>query len=592
MANPTWQDLQDQQAAGTIVIVGLTPDSTGTVQSGPRKGDGVLVRDASGQEYITRVQADGTLADPQPNSKQVQPKPTLSSEDFPAADEIAPKAPQAVKDYYDKVRNDPKASPAEIHSALTTLQAADTHAAAASNVDANTQALAASAAAKLAVGRVPTSTELAAYNKLKLAQQSAPPSNFDMTNPYVKMAYQAALDAGINPNIFLKQIQQESGFNPNAVSSAGALGIAQFMPGTAQSHGVDPRDPQSSLTGAAEYMKQLLTKYNGSYAKALGAYNAGEGTIDSGGPLPAETRNYISSILSGSGGAVGLGGGLSLPGLAGSGKNQALQDQLTKLQIQEAQQKLTPQVQLLFEQQSQTINSIGHALAQGQISMSEANQRYSATKAYTDAAVQGTTPYAIYEKQLADEQVRAQDAQNLITKEMDSGQAMSKTLLDMLGPSNPNAAHLTVMPSVPIDYNSILAAGKQSAEQYIPPGLSDAATSLLTSFYGGTPGLPKYGSPQIANGGQQSNTSPPVPGLDPNFVSALSPAVQSELTNSNNGANPQPPTPPQQAQVQPNPFANVGPPPTIDPNTVRGLLGDAFNPNQTVPYPADAQPVG
>ncbi len=199
--------------------------------------------------------------------------------------------------------------------------------------------------------------------------------------------------------------------------------------------------------------------------------------------------------------------------------------------------------------------------------------------------MQGTTPYAIYEKQLADEQTRAQDAQSLITQEMNSGQAMSKTLLDMLGPGNANSGKLTVMPSVPIDYNSILAAGKQSAEQYIPPGLSDAATNLLTSFYGGTPGLPNYGSPQIANGGQQSNTPPPpVPGLDPNFVSALSPAVQSELTNSNNGANPQPPTPPQQPiTTQPNPYANVQVP-TIDPNAVRGLLGAAFNPDQTVPY--------
>jgi soluble lytic murein transglycosylase-like protein len=122
------------------------------------------------------------------------------------------------------------------------------------------------------------------------------------------LAQQDAIAAGIDPTYFLKQIQQESGFNPKAVSPAGAQGIAQFMPGTAASLGVNPWDPAASLKAAANYMGQLVKKYGGSEAKALAAYNAGEGTVNaaiqhsqqSGLPwqtfLPYETQKYITTI--------------------------------------------------------------------------------------------------------------------------------------------------------------------------------------------------------------------------------------------------------------------------------------------------------
>lgn len=125
-------------------------------------------------------------------------------------------------------------------------------------------------------------------------------------NQYVTLARQFAIEAGISPDIFVKQINQESGFNPKAVSHAGAIGIAQFIPATAASLGINPYDPVQSLRGAANLMARYQKQYGGDYAKALAAYNAGAGTVQNaisrGGAnwrqhLPLETNNYIRVIL-------------------------------------------------------------------------------------------------------------------------------------------------------------------------------------------------------------------------------------------------------------------------------------------------------
>jgi soluble lytic murein transglycosylase-like protein len=120
-------------------------------------------------------------------------------------------------------------------------------------------------------------------------------------------AKQAALKAGIDPDIFLKQIDQESGFNPAAKSGAGAIGIAQFMPATAQGMGIDPTDPYAALDAAAQLDAQNLKKYGGDYAKALAAYNAGPGNVDQYGGVPPfeETQRYVRNILGGAASAVG-----------------------------------------------------------------------------------------------------------------------------------------------------------------------------------------------------------------------------------------------------------------------------------------------
>jgi hypothetical protein len=117
--------------------------------------------------------------------------------------------------------------------------------------------------------------------------------------PLQDYARQAALRAGVDPDIFSRQIQQESGFNPSAKSPAGATGIAQIVP---QYHpGVDPTDPYASLDYAANLMKSNLGKYGGDYAKALSAYNAGAGAVDRYGGVPPfeETQRYVNTILSG-----------------------------------------------------------------------------------------------------------------------------------------------------------------------------------------------------------------------------------------------------------------------------------------------------
>ena len=123
---------------------------------------------------------------------------------------------------------------------------------------------------------------------------------------YAGEACQDALNAGIDPRIFVRQIYQESGFNPASSSSTGDRGIAQFQLATAAGMGVNPDDPHDALKGAARLMARHLAHYHGDMAKALASYNAGEGTVDSavvrGGDnwqayLPAITQNYIRIIM-------------------------------------------------------------------------------------------------------------------------------------------------------------------------------------------------------------------------------------------------------------------------------------------------------
>ncbi len=126
------------------------------------------------------------------------------------------------------------------------------------------------------------------------------------TSQYIALAQQDAIDAGISPVYFVRQINQESGFNPGAVSPAGALGIAQFEPGTAAGLGINPWDPVQALRGAAQLMASYNRTYGGDYAKALAAYNGGSGTVQYAvnncganwlNCLPGETRHYIYVIM-------------------------------------------------------------------------------------------------------------------------------------------------------------------------------------------------------------------------------------------------------------------------------------------------------
>lgn len=124
---------------------------------------------------------------------------------------------------------------------------------------------------------------------------------------YRRAAREAALRHRINPRYFKRQIGQESGFDPNVSSPAGARGIAQIMPDTARGWGVDPMDPLAALDAAAEHMAEYIDQYGG-WEAALRAYNAGPGNIQASHGFD-ETNNYVQAILRGANPGTGGGGG-------------------------------------------------------------------------------------------------------------------------------------------------------------------------------------------------------------------------------------------------------------------------------------------
>jgi soluble lytic murein transglycosylase-like protein len=107
-------------------------------------------------------------------------------------------------------------------------------------------------------------------------------------------------------SLLAAQLYAESGFNPFSRSPAGAEGIAQFMPGTADAYGLDnPFDPVAAIDAQAHLMSDLLKQFDGKIALALAGYNAGAGAVQRYGGIPpyAETRAYVTKILGLLGGA-------------------------------------------------------------------------------------------------------------------------------------------------------------------------------------------------------------------------------------------------------------------------------------------------
>jgi hypothetical protein len=162
-----------------------------------------------------------------------------------------------------------------------------------------------------------------------LNPRSTPPSHAGAGRPgdgrsavpsFVPVAYRAAIARAasrwnVSASLLAAQFYAESGFNPFAVSPAGARGIAQFMPGTARAYGLrDPLDPAAAITAQARLMRDLLRRF-GSVPLALAAYNAGPGAVAACGCIPPyrETRAYVARVL-GLMGAAGevLPGGASM----------------------------------------------------------------------------------------------------------------------------------------------------------------------------------------------------------------------------------------------------------------------------------------
>ena len=115
---------------------------------------------------------------------------------------------------------------------------------------------------------------------------------------FLDVAKAAARRHDVPEDMFLKLVQQESGWNPGAVSPKGATGLAQLMPGTAERLGVDINDPTDNLEGGAKYLRMMYDRF-GSWRLALAAYNAGPEAVEKHGGIPPydETQNYVLAIL-------------------------------------------------------------------------------------------------------------------------------------------------------------------------------------------------------------------------------------------------------------------------------------------------------
>ncbi len=121
----------------------------------------------------------------------------------------------------------------------------------------------------------------------------------DAAQNLVDAVRDAAIRHNISPALANAVAQQESGYDPSAVSPAGAVGVMQLMPDTARALGVDPRDPADNIEGGIRYLRMQLDRFDGDIRLALAAYNAGPERVARLGRVPRipETQAYVTKIL-------------------------------------------------------------------------------------------------------------------------------------------------------------------------------------------------------------------------------------------------------------------------------------------------------
>ncbi len=131
-------------------------------------------------------------------------------------------------------------------------------------------------------------------------EEAAPRYSGSYKGQYLETAKAAARKHGVPEDLFLRLVQQESGWNIGAVSPKGATGLAQLMPETARRLGVDINDPAQNLEGGARYLAQMYDKF-GTWKLALAAYNAGPEAVAKSGGIPPykETQGYVLAIWGG-----------------------------------------------------------------------------------------------------------------------------------------------------------------------------------------------------------------------------------------------------------------------------------------------------
>ena len=146
--------------------------------------------------------------------------------------------------------------------------------------------------------------DASSFSNVLATEEAALNNANNVTHPagtvtYADLFNEAAATYGVDVNLLTAIAKQESNFQADAVSSAGAIGIMQLMPATAESLGVsDPYDARENIMGGAKYIRQMLDRYDGDVTLALAAYNAGSGNVAKYGGVPpfTETQNYVAKV--------------------------------------------------------------------------------------------------------------------------------------------------------------------------------------------------------------------------------------------------------------------------------------------------------